>query len=112
VLCISGWDDPGLGSLGVAFFLVWNRHCESARVSFGILVLARHCQDLSMTFSCVSVLERVIGSTSRVEWILKLCIGIPRAALVAHFVELCARYRVVLDRRWDGFLAWSISVVY
>ena len=83
MLCISGWDDSGLGSPDVAFF--WSGiGIVKARVSFEILVLARHCQDLS---------KRVIGSTLQVEWILKLCIGIPR------FVHATALF-------WIG--AWTV----
>ena len=53
-------------------------------------------------FNASSVPERIIGSMSRVEWILKLCIGIPRAALVAHSVGF-VRATVLF---WIG--AWTV----
>ena len=98
VLCISGWDDSGLGSPDVAFFwsgigIVKARGCH---LEFWFWLGIARIQDLSITSSCV------FGSGAS-DW--EYVAGGVDSETLHRNSSLCARYRIVLDRRLDGFLA-------
>ena len=63
VLCISGWDDPGLGSLGVAFFWPGIGIVKARGCLFGFWFWLSIARIWAWLFHESSVPERAIGSS-------------------------------------------------